>query len=266
MLPPFSLPSNPQIVVNLREAVISEIIDFSDVDEGHEEEATTLFLNQVQPPESFTDSITWTADDRRLALFWYWIHTEKDTETALTYDCGYCGETHTWLLNFKELGNNYTPIKGKPEREFILGIEKVIVRPLIGRDVELLEKTRLALELVGEEKGRDSGAYKKQEAQLKIAELALSVEFVDLKGQGTDKEKREHTENKIMNMSGSLFSEFAGMVAEKLAQMRHGLESEFRDGKIYLLTPPHVCPDDERKENKTRLRVRFWNSDYIPAV
>ena len=54
-LPDFTLSSNPEITVRLREATVEDAIDFSELDPAFEEEATTVFLDRMQAPEKYTD-------------------------------------------------------------------------------------------------------------------------------------------------------------------------------------------------------------------
>ena len=59
-LPDFTLSSNPEITVRLREATVEDAIDFSELDPAFEEEATTVFLDRMQAPEKYTDPRCWT--------------------------------------------------------------------------------------------------------------------------------------------------------------------------------------------------------------
>jgi len=72
------LPSNPDQIISLRESTVKDVIDFSDFTADHEEEATSMFLNRMQPKETRLDAKLWTAEDRRTLLFWYWIHSTAD--------------------------------------------------------------------------------------------------------------------------------------------------------------------------------------------
>lgn len=257
MIPPFSLPSEPQKKIVLREATVADAIDFAGIDPDHEEEVTTLFLNRLQEKEkeTYQDSATWTADDRRLALYWYWLHVTKDTTVPLTYDCHYCGKEHTYLQEFQELGNAYQTMVGKAQREIEFAGEKFTVRPLTGAAMENMEALRMQADFTRAAAGEESGAYRKALALLRLEMFILCIE-----GDGV--------RDKIMGMSHGLFSDLAGGVTDALAEMKHGLESVQEDGKIYLLMPPHQCPDHagNDKEALTRLRVSFRNSDYIPGL
>jgi len=251
MISPFALPSTPEKKITLREATVADALDFADVDEGHEEELTTLFLNRMQDKASFIDSRTWTADDRRFALYWYWLHTTKDTEIALTYECGYCGKRHTFLQDFRKLADAYAAIKGLPERDVEWEGEKLVVRPLSGADMEFLENMRMGLDVIRESQGDASGAYRKRAALIRVERLLRHIDFpMDLSA--TDPVKRlENRKKRILGLGAEKFADLAGLVFETLTEMKHGLESEYVDGRLNLVMPRSVS---------------FRNSDYIPGL
>jgi ABC-type transporter MlaC component len=56
---------------------------------------------------------------------------------------------------------------------------------------------------------------------------------------------------------------FFDAVGEQLADMHHGLLTEYENGKIFLVSPAHACPE---KEALTRVRVPFRPGDYIPEL
>jgi hypothetical protein len=261
MITPFSLPSNANIQIQLREATVADAIDFADVDDGHEEELTTMFLGRMQDTGTVRDPRKWTAEDRRFALYWYWLHTTKDHDVALSYDCRHCGANHIYLQNFRDLADHYTPIDSPAEREGSWKGEKIMVRPLTGTDMEALERMRLGLN-AARAGGEKSAAYKKGQAMMMFERLVLSLAFTGDKD--PDKATRsEKLRKKIMGLTLDQFAEFTDLVFGKLGEMKHGLEMEYEDGRLYLIMPPHQCP--ERGE-QTRLRYTFRNSDYIPGL
>ncbi len=85
MLCEFSLPSNPKGNLRLREETVAEAIDFSSIDPDCEEEATSLFLEKVQEKETYTDPRQWTGEDRRYALFQYFVSTSTYRSIPLSY-------------------------------------------------------------------------------------------------------------------------------------------------------------------------------------
>lgn len=252
IIPAFSLPSNPVKNIQLREATVADAIDFADVSEGHNEQVVSLFLNRVQHKELFYDSKLWTAEDRNLALYWYWMHTTKDPELPLTYDCEFCGKSHTWLLNMRIIGEHYKPIEGKPERDIECNGKKFTVHALTGADMEDLELGALALELIAVQYGTDSGQYRKDAAKLKLRRFLKLIHADDA------------IEKDILAMTSSDFDGMVSMVSNALDSMQHGLpDITYDDRGCYFLTPPHKCPE---KEGETRLRVPFRPWDYIPVL
>jgi hypothetical protein len=252
IIPAFSLPSNPIKNIQLREATVADAIDFADTHEDHNEEVVTLFLNRIQHKETFYDAKLWTAEDRSLALYWYWMHTTKDTELPLTYNCSFCGKSHTWLMDMRVIGENYRPIQGKPERDIECGGKKMTVHCLTGADMEALELGVLALTAIAEEHGTASAEYRKEAARLKLQRF-LKLLRAD-----------EAMEKEILSMTSSDFSALVDQVAISLESMKHGLpDLQYDNHECYFLTPPHKCPE---KEGETRLRVPFRMQDYIPRL
>lgn len=239
IIPPFSLPSRPVIKITLREATVSDLLDFADLDPGHEEEVTTLFLNRLQDKATFKDSKEWTGEDRRFGLFWYWLHTTDDCDVAISYQCGHCGEDHTFLQDYRKLGEGYISIKGMPERDIEHNGKEYMVKPLTGSDMEYLEAMRGT-----EEK---PGTSLRAMIGLERTCRALGVKTDDL-----------------LPMACSEYLTLRDKVESSLADMRHGLDTEQQDGAIHLVLPPHPCL--RNKEVTTRVRVSFRPVNLIPAL
>lgn len=254
LIPAFSLPSNPARKIQLREATVADAIDFADTTDGHNEEVTTLFLNRVQHKETFYDAKLWTSEDRNLALYWYWMHTTKDPEIPLSYDCEFCGKTHTWLFDMRTLAENYRTIEGMAERDIEFKEHKITVHPLTGGDMESLENMAMGLEAIAAESGTGSGEYRKAMAELKLSRFEKMLSF-----------KAGDADAIIKNLGTGDFGTLVRMVAEALESMKHGLaDLQYDDtGDCYVLTSPHECPNGE---GKTRLRVPFRGNDYIPRI
>jgi len=257
MISPFNLPSDPQKEIHLREATVGDAMEFSDVDSGREEAATTLFLNTVQDKGFFYDSKKWTGEDRRFALAWYFLHTEKDANIRTAYECDHCKKEHVFSFNLCELTDAYINIKGKAQREFVFDGKTITVRPLTGTNLELLEMERLALAEAKITHGSDSGAYRKQEAMIKLRTLVLSC---------TTPEGSDPMDKIIFSLKMEQAWDLFNAVGEHLVDMRHGLPCEYVDGKIYLISPLHTCPNDPKKEVQTRVRVPFRVDDFIPQL
>ena len=256
-IPSFSLPSSPTKKISMREATVSDALDFCDADPSKEELLTTIFLNRVQPTgPGYLDSKSWTADDRRFGLYWYWLHTVDDATTTLKYECRNCGKNHTLVYDMRELADGYKPMAGKPEREFVFDGEAVMIRPLSGADMEALELMRLSIlpEV-------SKGDARKIHARIRLTALMRSLWFSST---GMDDDRIEANEKKLLSMSMSTLKMLADIAADKMSEMEHGLETviDKDDGRIYL-TIRTKC---ETKEGITLLRVPFRSFVNIPMV
>jgi hypothetical protein len=263
MIPDIPLASNPETIISLREATVKDVIDFTDIDKGHEEQASTMFLNRMQPDRAtWSDSKLWTAEDRRTVLFWHWLHTAKSTSLPLSYQCAFCGKEHTFLQDMRVLGDGYRTLKEKPERELKGGM---IVRPLTGADMEFLERGNLSLSLTAEEHGKDSGVCRKQDAQVRLLRLLLCLHT---KNEPTELHKRvDKIEDIVLAMPIADFTDLVSQATDALSEMSHGIETTMDAyGFVSLVIPPHYCTDQAGKEKKTLLRVPFRNLDYIPQL
>jgi len=237
MIPPFTLPSKSSIKILMREATVSDLLDFADLDPDHEEEITTLFLNRLQDKGTFVDSLTWTAEDRRFGLFWYWLHTTDDCDVAITYQCGHCGKSHTFLQDYRKLAEGFTSMQGLPEREFDYSDTRYTVKPLTGEDVEQLEAMRMM------------GDSKSDQLKRKLERISRTASI---------------PMEKVVGLSLKDYRSIEELIETALMDMQHGLEAEQADGKISLILPPHKCPNE--KEAMTRVRVLFRTDDFIPAL
>jgi len=131
--------------------------------------------------------------------------------------------------------------------------------------MEYLERGRLSLKQFGDEHGKESGPYRKRDAQVKLLRLLLCLHA---ENEPTEENRRvDAMEKRVMAMTTTEFGETAEQVQAALDEMRHGLDTTIDEhGQIYLFTPPHKCPNVEGKESETRLRVPFRNYDYIPKL
>lgn len=241
----------------MREATVSDALDFCDADPSKEELLTTIFLNRVQlTGAGHIDSKLWTADDRRFGLYWYWLHTVDDVMTTLKYECRICGKTHTLIYDMRALAEGYKPLAGKPEREFVFNGETVIIRPLSGADMEALELMRLSI--APDMQKKDA---RKVYARIRLTALMRSLWFSST---GMDEDRIEANEKKLLSMSMSTLKTLSDIATDKLSEMEHGLETviDKDDGRIYLT----IRTNCETKEGTTLLRVPFWSFVNIPMV
>ncbi|WP_304008146.1 hypothetical protein [Desulfovibrio piger] len=251
MLCEFSLPSQPEKKIRLKEATVSDAIDFSGIDPDCEEQATTVFLERVQERDTYSDPRLWTGEDRRFALFTYFVHTARDRSVPLKYTCGICDEEHTVDIKLARIMDTYTPIQGKAFREFVHYGHNVIVHPMLGRDLELLETYRYDLRLT-EEKLENDGLTASElrqlteEVRMKRVRMGLfrimcCIDLPFLDANATPESRRPQVEEYIKQLPAGVFGEFFQNVQEKLREMRHGLKSALIDGRIYLQIPDVRC-------------------------
>ncbi|KIF50977.1 hypothetical protein [Vibrio owensii] len=265
MFAPFSLPSKPIQQVLIREATTAETLDFCDVLPEHEESLTTKFLNTIQDKESFTDCQQWTAEDRRLALFWYWIHTTDDTFVSLDYECPHCQEMHTNEFDLRDLAEGYQEIEGMASRDLSFEGRKLVISPLTGKDMEELENMRLALMM---EKEGSPAATRKQ-AEIRFHKLKAALYMADDHEEKPYK-RESNLNNWLRELPETKYKALKSHVTAALESMTHGLPSKIMDdGKIMLRSPRHVCPTIKAKENKevtTELLLPFRDYSRIPRV
>lgn len=261
MFAPFSLPSNPDQKTIIREATTAETLDFCDVMIDHEEALTTKFLNTVQDKASYTDCAKWTAQDRRLALFWYWIHTTEDTHVDLDYTCPHCQKTHNHQFDMRDLASDYQEIQGKAERDLKFNSRRLLVTPLKGHHMETLENMRLGLSV----HKTDSSHYLRLKADICVQTLLFEISFTD--DHEDDEGKRiSSINNWVRELSETKFHELQEKVSALQDEMIHGLPSTIRDGKIMLKSPKHICPNTKDKEVTTELLLPFRDYMRIPRI
>ena len=147
--------------------------------------------------------------------------------------------------------DTYTPIQGKAFREFVHYGHNVIVHPMLGRDLELLETYRYDLRLT-EEKLENDGLTASElrqlteEVRMKRVRMGLfrimcCIDLPFLDANATPESRRPQVEEYIKQLPAGVFGEFFQNVQEKLREMRHGLKSALIDGRIYLQIPDVRC-------------------------
>lgn len=263
MFGPFTLPSNPEVTIELRIATVQETIEFSSVMLEHEEALTTLFLNTVQKPDSYRDCRDWTADDRRFALFWYYLHTRKDTGVSLPYECPHCNESHVHNFNLRELAEHYQAVKGKSFRDVDFAGMGYRVAPLNGHALEKLEGLRLVLSEMEE----GTPAFEQQRSEIRFHEVLYKLS--NRKDFEKSPYKREQAlKNTLLAMPESEFSELAALVSDAVDDMKHGLNTEIAEGQVLLVSPSDQCPtlQQQGKEVATVLHLPFRDYHYIPRI
>lgn len=285
MLCEFTLPSNPEIKVRLREATVAEAIDFSSIHPECEEEATSLFLDKVQEKgELHSNPREWTGEDRRYALFMYFLNTTTYSNIPLTYECSICGNVHTKDIELSTILDEYTPIQGPPYREFPLDGHNVIIRPLTGQDLEDIEKYRYDLHLTQnsfeelritaqkQKKVLSPDTIKRFETEIRAKQVRLAmlqvlcrIDIPHLDPEGTPRTRRPKVEASVKAMGAEQFKEFMERVDNAMIDMRHGLRTTYIDGEIVLEIPDVRC-DEEPELPGVLLRYPFRFASVIPTL
>ena len=276
MLCEFELPSNPSRKVRLNEATVSDAMDFSAVKPEMEERCTTLFLNRVQDKDMYSDPKTWTGEDRRYALFQYYINTRRDKDIPLTWTCRRCGKVHTAGIPLIKILNDYTPIKGAAFREFPLNGHNVTVHPLLGSDLEYIEEFRYDLEVWKQRfvQGRDtlpSSEILRLESDLRMRQVridmlqvlcCLDMKYLDERG--TPESRRRAVEETLLALPARDFYDLFNRMKEALEDMRHGLRTQYENGRYDIIIPDVPC---ETYPNEVEpLRYQFRASEVIPSI
>lgn len=268
ILPDFELPSDPSKTIRLREATVSDAIDFSEINSDCEEEATTLFLERLQPKDRYSDPRLWTAEDRRFALFMYHLNTTQYTDFPLEWVCDRCTKDknrlvkHVTAISLAEMIKEYIPIDGRPVRDVVHEGHAILVHPILGKDAELLEKTYLGIKL----KEKTGESVRKERTQLLFLRLLCCIDIPALAPEATPDERRPKVEEFITRMSISEFRDFRPKILSAMESLRHGLRSTFSDGQILLESPVIYCPEDTAKEGGIRLQFPFRAFQYIPVL
>lgn len=277
MICEFTLPSNPEVIVRLREATVADAIDFSSIDPECEEEATSLFLERVQEKENFSNPRDWTGEDRRYALFMYFIHTTTYKTIPMTYTCSICGKQHTQDISLAEIMNDYTPIKDQAFREFPWRGHNVVVRPMIGSDLEDAEKYRYELllaerefearreKLDASEVHRQQDMFRAKRVRMAMFRVLCCIDLPYLDLKGTPRSRRGEVGNIITEMPASEFKDFARRVEDAIADMRHGLRTAYINGRIYLEIPDVRC-DEQPEQPGILLHYPFRFGAVIPTL
>lgn len=259
-LPDFTLPSDAATTVRLREATVSDAVDFSEIDPDCEEEATSIFLDRLQDPAKYSDPRLWTGEDRRFALYMYKVNTEQYADIPLTYTCRVCGKPHTTSVRYADLLAASKDMEGKALRDVVHDGHAIFVHPLLGRDLETIERAYVALR--DEE---DPLKARKLSVRIKVMHALFCIDIPALGEGQTELERRPAVEKYLMAMKTVEFKALFDKVSSAIEDMRHGLPSLYRNGKLHISVPPVVCPETPGSE-AVELSFPFHAADCIPHV
>lgn len=256
-VPEYVLCADGKTKIELRAPNVADYRAFCGMAPELEEYAATQWLNRLLLTEH-QDSANWTAQDRRTALYWLFIHTRDNTVMTQEYQCGHCNQAHTRQIDLLDLSSGIVsasrPLK-EPLPAELAGDGFVV--PLNGHAMMWLEAARNARD----EQEPDSEEYEIAHADLRIKELAASVRL-DAQPEGLDAvDAFEWNYQHLLTIDLNLFSRLAAFVQLTLQAMDHGLESVYVEGEIALVTPAHQCP--VKKDEKAAL-IKQLKADQVP--
>lgn len=256
-IPPLQLPSNPEQYIYLREATVEDCEFFAETDDANEEVMATQVLDLLQSnPEKYVDPRTMTADDRRVAAFWYFISTTADTTIHAPYQCPHCGKDHDPLINMRDIGARYTPITGRPWRTIEHEGRTLTVRPRNGYLMEELEALRLQME-AGDSRSK----------MLAIIDRHDVVGTLYPEDDKVSRDQRvEAMEKWVRSLTLTSYQELKAKRDEALESMRHGLNTAMHEGQLILITDPIQCEEKEDADAVTRLRLPFRLGEVLPRL
>ncbi|WP_312329837.1 hypothetical protein [Atlantibacter hermannii] len=260
-IPAFPLSSRPRTEIKFRMPTVADAMRYSDSDPAFEEATSTEYLNAMQVG-TVHDSALWTAQDRRTALWWIYINSRIETVSTFTYECQFCGATHFYDFDMRDLSETTSMLTEEPYRRVMVpvqGKETIwTLKPLDGRGITMLERLRFTLP------EKESPNYNAAKTEMRIAELALHTALDD------DPEDFEQAANRRFDIIKTMATdtEFTPLVANiQLMQreLKHGLEVSISDGQVLLLLPPHACDGQTGEGKATRLLIPFRPGSFIPG-
>lgn len=256
-IPPLQLPSNPEKYVYLREATVEDCEFFAETDSDSEEVMATQVLELLQSnPEKYIDPRTMTADDRRLAAFWYFISTAADTVIHAPYQCPHCGQQHDPLIDMRDIGARYTSIAGRPWRTIEHEGRNLIVHPRNGYLMEELEALRV-----------QSSAGEKPGKMLAIIDRHDVVGTLQFAEDNSGRDLRiEAMEKWVRALTLTSYEALREKRDAALESMRHGLNTAMHEGQMILVTDPIQCEEKEEAAATTRLRIPFRLGEMLPRL
>ncbi len=268
-IPPYVLCADGKTSIPFRPPYVADYRAFCGLPSELEEHATTDWLNRLMLTEQ-QNSANWTAQDRRTALYWIYIHVKDSTVVTQEYECEHCGQLHGRQLDLISLsrGINTASVQRVP-----IAVEAVrpgSIVPLNGHAMPWLEIARLQRD----EHTEGSPEFEAAHADLRIKEVAAALRFDDyyLQSMGeisatselpakpsSPVDELESNYQYLLTLELTVFGRLAAQVALAMREMDHGLESVYRDGEVSLVTPAHACPVKEEAAAKRRAELLAEN-------
>lgn len=299
---PFKLPSDDSKTIYFKKSDVETAMEFAVCTPDDEERMTTLYLNGRQNKElGYSDSVLWTVQDRRMALWWIFVESNVDLSMTALYECDRCTEAarieyeaaiaagekakfspvlHAIDYNAADFADGIRYLTVQPFQEtkhFFSGVEKNVKLLLLdGRAAEGLETLRNAADGIPDEPGNEA-AKKTALAHLRIVRICYQFSVED--EPDALSEALEYRFDLISKMSdGDEFKTLVAKINLMNRDLAHGLDISVRDGVSRLRVPKtHVCPKyfelsdaEKAKESKahytTQLWINFRNSLLFPNI
>ncbi len=267
----YELFEDRKTAIHFRAPTVADYREFVGLSVHLEEMITTRYLNQLQIPEKYkngkiNDSANWTAEDRRTALYWIYINTRDNTVIEQSYHCSFCDEEHARQIDITDLVELLVETKHTmTEKLDVKGVKPGHIQPLRGIAVEYIEQLRNNRDDFEEE----STQWYEAHTDLRLYEIAWAIKFKDDDKSLSLEEQAEARYAYLLTLNAdSQFKILAATVRTALSAMSHGLLSEYLDGELRLVTPPHLCPNvqegDEPVETVLLLPFRYHN--FLPNL
>lgn len=271
---PYTLFEDKKTKIFFRSPDVEDYRYFAGAPDWLEELTTTEYLDRLQDKERYPDgkirpSIRWTAEERRTALFYIFISTRTDTIIGQKYPCKHCGELHSRKLDLLDLGTSFFEAqRSMVEKVQINKAGEVIdayIVPLRGYGMEHLEELRNARD----DLDKGSREWSEHHVDLRLYEVAYGLK---LKGEDSAMSERERADKRYQILlkldPDKEFKKLYAKVKMTWAEMRHGLYSEYNDGEIKIVTPEHICPNNNGQEGgdikSTILLMPFHYKYFLP--
>ncbi|MCG3884095.1 hypothetical protein I3271_05295 [Photobacterium leiognathi] len=262
-IPDFPLPSDISKVISFRVPTVRDCMMLADLNPEQDEAATTIFLNNQQDKDKqngvIHDSLEWTGEDRRTALWWIYISTHEDTKLAYKF---VINEEDRYIdIDLKNLGNTATTLSIAPKVAITFKAgdteHSAFVKPLNGYALEQIESTVIQRNQFEP----DSVQYRKLSNKIAMQEIIYSL---SVNGEPDEREEaEEYRYQLIMNMP--LEENFRSLVAEIVAakrKLQHGLLTSYLDGSYMFIANVDVGGDSGEQP----LMFPFQNHVFIPTL
>lgn len=257
-IPTYTLCEDGKTKVSFRAPTVADYRTFCGLSMKMEEAVATDWLDRLLIDKT-QSSLNWTAQDRRTALWWIYIHTRQNTVMTQSYECSHCKQTHGRQFDVIELGDGLsTAGRSMMEPIDMPGVKKGYITPLRGEAMQTVELARNDRD----ELDPDSSEYELAHVDMRFKEAAASLVFFDEpKGADHDELMALRLEYLMTLDLERQFKPLLAKIALVLRDMHHGLATTYYEGNVSIITPDHVCP--VKKEEAKSLRAQL-QADNIP--